>query len=64
MAVRKKKKTVRKQSSSPLSTLASEIMNETRNFSQMNYFAVKVRDLRKLCASVLSQDETKGQKRK
>lgn len=70
-----KKKTVRKQSSPRLSTLASQWMRRAEiveEFRHPKTFAgeetsveigVPTKVLKALCASVLSQDETRGQKR-
>ena len=70
----KKKKTVRKQSSSRLSTIAGRVLrslpdpswDRTRRGVQhvLDGDQIRLEDVRALAASVLSQDETKGQKRK
>jgi hypothetical protein len=46
----------KKQSSSPISTLASKVLSGAKKPTSS--------DAKKLAASVLSQDETKGQRRK
>lgn len=62
------KKKVRKQSSSRLSTLASKWLRRAEAVDQRIfvsgriYITIPIKDLKSLCASVLSQDETKGQR--
>ena len=68
-----RKKAVRKQSSSRVSTLAARLLRELRagssrvDLSWLNAYGAIVaerditRDVKALCASVLSQDETRGQ---
>lgn len=52
----------KRQSSPETSTLAAKLMNETKG-TVGRYLWVSKRNIRKLCASVLAQDETKGQVR-
>lgn len=55
---------VRKQSTSKASTIAGRLLLELQDVEAKNgiLFLVTVDELKTLCASVLSQDETKGQK--
>lgn len=71
LAMRRRRKTVRKQSSSEMSTLASKIMKKLDRHGDIPEFwvvdsidEIRIVDVKKLCASVLSQDETKGQRRR
>lgn len=62
----RRKKTVRKQSSSAMSTLASKTLKKLEDLVTGHVIyddKIRVVDVKKLCASVLSQDETKGQRR-
>jgi hypothetical protein len=74
MATKKKtKKVVRKQSSAKLSTIAARCMRTIQMWEQCptpkavvygksTLIQIPVKNLKALCASVLAQDETKGQK--
>jgi hypothetical protein len=58
---------IRKQSSSRASTIAGRWLREMSDLEANGIntalYTVSGRELKTLCASVLSQDETKGQKR-
>ncbi len=62
-----KPKRPRKQSSSRVSSLAAKWLGRMEPYIPEAFVletdGLRIRDLRALCASVLSQDETKGQKR-
>jgi len=65
----KPKKTPRKQSSSRMSSLASRLLNRLGDMpgqymirNQEEGTMVRAWEIRSLCASVLSQDEAKGQR--
>lgn len=53
---------MKKQSSSRLSSLAAQLLHEMKGAFRWQRRVIDVADLRALCASVLSQDETKGQR--
>lgn len=61
-----KKKASRKQSGDRASSLASKYMNQLREDGVHDrlHFLIKRGDLKTLCASVLSQDETRGPREK
>ncbi len=50
----------KKQTSSRVSTLAAKLMRQVKGADPNETFAITVRSLRKLCASLISQDETRG----
>lgn len=51
----------KKETSPDLSTLAANLMNELDGMSGDDEYTMRVDMIRRLCGSVLSQDETKGQ---
>lgn len=63
------KRRVRKQTSDEMASLAALILNEAGKWEQHwkyhgAYAMIQVKQLKALCASVLSQDEMKGKRRK
>lgn len=51
----------KKETSPELSTLAADILNEMVGLLDSDVVSIKVETVKRLCGSVLSQDETKGQ---
>lgn len=54
----------RKQSGDKASKIAGKLLNDTADMKAMGhkYYIVTLAELQTLCASVLSQDETKGKR--
>lgn len=60
MATKRKRKP-RKQSTPRLSTIAAKVLRQTKHLDPFDSVVIPVCHLRALAASVLSQDEIKGQ---
>lgn len=57
----------KKESSPKASTIAGRMLRELNAWTlqdKQDYCVVKVEELKTICASVLAQDETKGQKKR
>lgn len=61
---RKKASRPRKQTSSRVSTLAASLLRRAQLWADEGYdsMPVSLRELKTLCASLVSQDETRGQR--